>query len=240
VLVAQRPIPEGTTITSGDVAPKDMPKEYIQQGIVPGNMNVIGLVALKDIDVGEQVLQSKVGRPEKPKMLSALTPAGKRAVSVSVDSNFASMVQPGDYVDVLAVLTPPEGSPLFAVSVSTKDAKKTDKVVSLPLFQNVLVLMVGGGKKDGKASAGKEDTVTLSLNPKEAALIAFVQEQGKIKLVMRSNTDMSDSQVDAVNWDALFEHLYPGSRERGLRKPTTVDVYHGLKKETIPLSGEGQ
>lgn len=83
------------------------------------------------------------------------------------------------------------------------------------------------------------NSVTLSLTPQEAALASFIQEQGKIRLVMRSNEDISQTEVEPVNWDNLFEYLYPKAREQG-KLPVTVEIYRGLQKEVIPLLPEGK
>lgn len=246
VLVAAREIQQGAVISSDDISTKEFPKEYVTPGAFTSNFNIIGLTALTPISYGAQIVKNMVGQPEKPKLLSAITPPGKRAVTVSIDNSLIGFLQPGDYVDVLALITPPEGSPLYSLAKPTdKTVKgiKADKV-TIPLFQNVLVLAVGSNEKKEKSNnstARDSSTVTLSLNPQESALIAFVQEQGKIKLVMRSNSDVGDTAVQAVDWDSLFEYLYPGSRERMLRKPTTVEVYHGLSKEVLPLEeGRGK
>ncbi len=247
VLFAAKSVEQGMTISSSDVVAKEIPKEFAVQGYIPASMNIIGLSALAPITAGEQLLQSKVGRPEKPKLLSALTPPGKRAVTIQSDNSLAGLLEPGDYVDVLAVLNPPAGSPLYSLTSnpgSGSAAVRNPEKVTIPLFQNVLVLAIGTGttKKTAAAqgSSGDTSTVTLSLSPQEAALVAFVQEQGKLKLVMRGSTDVSDTNVETVNWDSLFEYLYPGTNAQRMKRPATVEVYRGLQKETVSLSGEGQ
>jgi pilus assembly protein CpaB len=226
VLVAAREIRQGAVIGAVDLAAREIPRDYATPGAISTNVNIIGLTALSTIAAGEQILQSKVGQPEKPKLLSALTPPGKRAVTVVVEnmSNLAGMLQSGDYVDVLASITPPENSPLAALA-----SQQGGKLVTLPLFQNVLILGIGGAK---------DNSVMLALSPQEASLVAFVQEQGKIRLMTKSSMDTkADSQVKPVNWDSLFEYLYPDSKDR--MKPATVEIYRGLQKSTVSLPMEG-
>jgi pilus assembly protein CpaB len=246
VLVAARNIAPGVSITTDDVAIRDFPKDYVQPGAIGSNVNIVGVVANVQILQGEQILRGRLGpAQEKPKLLSEITPRGKRAVPVVVDNiaSLTGLLQPGDYVDALAIISPPPGSYLYALTnnnaSSSPDKKNEAKIVTLPLFQNVLVLAMGSetgssGKEQSKVK-GASNTVTLSLNPQESALASFIQEQGKIRLIMRSNADVSQTQVDPVNWDNLFEYLYPKAREQG-KLPATVEIYRGLQKEVIPLS----
>jgi Flp pilus assembly protein CpaB len=152
-------------------------------------------------------------------------------------------------VDALAIISPPSGSTIDTIvnrGARSKEEKQEKKTVTLPLFQNVLVLAVGtdtGGAAAHNDQPNKTkptiNGVTLSLTPQESALASFIQEQGKIKLIMRSNADLSQTEVEPVNWDNLFEYLYPKAREQG-KLPVTVEIYRGLQKEVIPLISEGK
>jgi len=245
VLVAARNIAPGVPITAEDLASRELPEDYVQPGAISASQNLVGVVAQVQILQGEQILRGRLGAPpEKPKVLSEITPKGKRAVPVVIDniSSLIGLLQPGDYVDALAIINPPPGSNLYALAVSNpsvgQGGRNEQKLVTLPLFQNVLVLAVGAemnSSTGGKTVKGSSNTVTLSLNPQESALVSFIQEQGKIRLIMRSNSDVSQAQVDPVNWDNLFDYLYPKAREQG-KVPVTVEVYRGLQKEVIPLS----
>ncbi|MCX5707822.1 MAG: Flp pilus assembly protein CpaB [Candidatus Omnitrophica bacterium] len=252
ILVAARTISPGVPIVAEDIASREVPEDYIQPGAIASTINIVGVYAQSQILEGEQILRNKLGAPpEKPKIISEITPRGKRAVSVLVD-NIASLqglLQPGDYVDALAIISPPPGSTIDAIVNRTprgQTEKQEKKSVTVPLFQNVLVLAIGsdtGGahieQPKGKGTSAAANAVTLSLTPQEAALASFIQEQGKIKLVTRSNSDLSQTEVDPVNWDNLFEYLYPKAREEG-KMPVTVEVYRGLQKEVIPLISEGK
>jgi pilus assembly protein CpaB len=253
VLVARRDIPAEIPITSSDLATKEIPEDYLQPGAIPTSAanKAIGMVAASPITAGEQILDSKLNPPsERPKILSEITPMGKRAVSVSVDniSNLAGLLQPGDYVDVLTIISPPAGSSLYslALDAASMPSAQQEKVITLPLFQNILVLAVGTdlSSSESQATKGKSKekakssggAVTLSLSPQEAAMISFVQEQGKIRLLMRSNSDIGQTPVKAVNWDALFDYLYPEVKARGMKITNTVEIYRGLNKEVVPLA----
>jgi pilus assembly protein CpaB len=254
VLVAARNITPGVPILPEDLVTREVPEEFLQPGAIKASVNIIGMLVQTPIIPGEQILRTKLGAPpEKPRILSEITPKGKRAVPVIVDNiaSLSGLLQPGDYIDALAIITPPQGSYLYALAVDNTSGaqqsnKNESKLVTLPLFQNVLVLAIGSemggpasgarGDKPKEKTKGSDNSVTLSLSPQEAALVSFIQEQGKIRLVMRSNSDVSQSKVDPVNWDNLFDYLYPKAKDHGGKPPATVEIYRGLQKEVIPLS----
>jgi len=238
VLVALKDIPVETMVTSEYLGIKKIPEQYVQDGVYTAQDNILGKTAKAQIFAGEQITRKKVGDAEKVKLVSEMTPAGKRAVPLTVDNMaaIAGMLHQGDYVDVLAMISPPSSSSLYALSGDSTAGKSSDpKVLTIPLFQNVLILSVGSEANGKKRSGAPENSVTVSLTPQEAALASFVQEQGKIRILMRSNSDFDQATIKPVNWDSLFEYLYPHARD-GVKPPATVEIYRGLRKEIISLS----
>lgn len=243
VLVAGRDIPTQVPITPSDLLIKEIPAEYIQPGAVTSLDQVIGQIASIPIAAGEQILKTKLLPPGKiGKSLSEITPAGKRAVNVSVDNmaSIANLIRPGDYVDVFALIALPEK----AVQVTSAQSS-APRLISL--FQNVEVLAVGGeftpaaealstAKKEQAKVTSASGAVTLALSPQEAVLLAFVQEHGKIKLALRSQEDTQKEAIKPADWDTLLQYLYP-SREGGVEdRRSGVEVYRGLNKEVVPLT----
>jgi pilus assembly protein CpaB len=245
VLVAQRDILPQTPITTEDLLIKEMPEEYIQPGAVTSLESVIGQISSVSINTGEQILRTKLLTPGKvSKTLSEITPEGKRAVTVIADNlaNLSGMLQPGDSVDVHVTLTPP------ASSSKASQVGLNQRIV--PLFQDVKILAVGSDFSNASPTTKKEQakssttgsgssgvgTVTLALSPQEAILLAFVQEQqGKIKLVLRSSEDKKIETVKPADWDALIQYLYPSSVTQQGAQPV-VEIYRGQQKEVVPLS----
>jgi Flp pilus assembly protein CpaB len=87
-----------------------------------------------------RVAQPQQATPAKPAVqmaaFSVRTPPGKRALTISIDSLAAvgGLVNPGDFVDVLAHLKVPE---------NLEDEKSETTKVTSVLFQNIQVLAVG-------------------------------------------------------------------------------------------------
>lgn len=171
------------------------------------------------------------------------------------------MIKPGDYVDVIATIPVP---------VQTPDGKQTIQAAVVPLFQNILVLAI-----DQQLSAVESETkpryatqqpapaptqpgapstfITLALTPQEANLMSFVQEQGKIRLSLRSPADSRIEPVQVANWENLLSFLVPQAtkdkmekeknkegqlQEQVKPKPREIEIYRGLKKDLIAVSGE--
>lgn len=132
------------------------------------------------------------------------TPPGKRAVTVVVDKTSAvgGLVAPGDYVDIIAHLnSPPE---------SIKSLKTEGSLV-VTVFQNIQILAIGdntvfGKRADDQLAAGSL-SITFALNPHEASLLSFVQQNGSLQLVLRPHSDGESYIMPAASWKTLAEYI---------------------------------
>jgi len=253
VLVAKHDIPIGSVIESNMIDSSIVPNQFIQPQVATSIDRVLGMISLAPISKGEQISLSKLSKARKEGGGSGLagnTPAGKRAISIAVDNiaSVSGMVMPGDYVDVIATLQVPVQGP---------NGQMASQVAVVPLFQNVLVLAVGqntgsvsktGGRYDEK-EASSSGLITLALGPQEANLIAFVQEQGKMRLTLRSPADANVEPVVPASWDTLFQYIMP--QQNNVEKAAAeakaataavdtateyVEVFRGLNKEKVSLS----
>jgi pilus assembly protein CpaB len=252
VIVAKKNIPKGTLLEASMLDTKIFPNKYVQPQAVTAADRVSGMVAMMDIPADDQITLAKVSstRASAGAGLASVTPMGKRAITIAVDNiaSLAGMIKAGNYVDVIAMLQIP---------VQTPDGKTQSQVAVIPLFQNVLILAVGqdtGGMvvestsryaKSAEKDSSSAPLITLALTPQEASLIAFVQEQGKIRLTMRSPADANVEQIPPASWETLFRYIMPQQQkpsEEGseipvvVEQPPTVEIYRGLNKETVPLS----
>jgi pilus assembly protein CpaB len=247
VLVAKQDIPQGVVIAGEMFETAIVPNKFVQPQAVTSLDRISGMITVAPISKGEQISLSKLVQEKKAGGgdLAGVTPAGKRAVSIIVDnmSSLAGMVQPGDYVDVLATLPIP---------AQGQDGKVVTQMAVIPLFQNVLVLAVGqntgsiqaaGRYAEAPASSGGggNSLITLALGPQEANLVAFVQEQGKMRLIMRSPADANIEPVSPASWESLFQYIMPPQKEAPAPAPVEdtneyVEVLRGLSKEKVPLS----
>lgn len=251
VLVAKRDIPRGAIVEPDMFEPSIVPNQYLAPQAVTSLDRISGMSTIVDIPKGEQISLTKLSQPKEAgkDSLSAATPSGKRAITISVDNvaSLVGMVRPGDYVDVITTLPIP---------ITAPDGKQASQMAVLPLFQNVLVLAIGQnlGKavvispegrydKDKDKEVKKEASpyVTLALNPEEANLLAFVQEQGKLRLTLRSPIDSNIQPVQPASWETVFQYIMPkGQAVKETPKTEeavpSIEIYRGSKKERIPIS----
>lgn len=244
VLVAKGDIPKGATIEPNMLATAVIPNQYVQPQAVTSLDRIAGMITVAPISKDEQITLSKLSPSRQVGVggLAGATPVGKRAITISVDNiaALAGMIKPGDYVDVIARVDVP---------VETPEGKPATQAAIMPLFQNVLVLAVGqeiGAKVEEAIRYKKEEKkevsglITLALSPQEANLIAFVQEQGKIRLVLRSPADSQITPVQPASWETLFQYVMPKevSKQPEIKEEPVgyVEIYRGLSKEKIPLS----
>jgi pilus assembly protein CpaB len=247
VLVAKQDIPKGAMIDPLKLETAIIPNKYLQPSAATSLDRIADMVTVADISKGEQITLTKLSNVHSKGggNLAGLTPMGKRAITIPVDniSSLAGMIKPGDYVDVIAMVPVPVQGP---------QGEQMNQLAVLPLFQNILVLAVGqdtgitpvqGDSRYATKEAGISGLITLALGPQEANLVAFVQEQGKLRLTLRSPADAQVGPVQPASWEALFSYIMP--------QPTSevnqdvrdieidggyVEVYRGMQKDKIPLS----
>ncbi|OPX29608.1 MAG: Flp pilus assembly protein CpaB [Candidatus Omnitrophica bacterium 4484_171] len=254
VIVAKKDIPPGTEITSDMLETKVVPNKYIQPRAATSANRIVGMKTVVPINKGEQISLSKLLSPRiaRGQSLAMATPVGKRAITINVDNiaGLMGMLRPGDYVDVIV---------LMAVPVRTEGGKQVKQMLTIPLFQNVLVLAVGNklanigeakssswrisAKKTKAARASASEGVTLALLPKEASLLSFVSEQGRIRLLMRSPADARIEPIPPANWETFFEYIHPTlpgqpqqAPQQAIETPRRIEIYRGLEKGYITIS----
>jgi pilus assembly protein CpaB len=244
VIVAKRDIPKGTTIDAAMLEMVVIPREYVQPKAVSAPERILEMMTVAPISEGEQITLTKLLSPTQIReggSLAMATPVGKRAISIPVDtiSSLMGMIRPGDYVDVIAMLPIPARTP---------EGEPATQTAAVALFQNVLVLAAGqrtspvspSGDARYKEEQAEVPLITLALNPQEANLIAFVQEQARIRLILRSPADSKVDAVQPASWDTVFQYVMPSLVPKKPapdgKETVYIDVYRGLKKEQIPLS----
>ncbi len=256
VLVAKDDIPKGTAMTPELFEPKIVPRQYVVPQAVTSLDRISGMVAVVPIAKGEQIALTKLTFPREVRTgggLAEATPVGKRAITITVDNmaSVAGMARPGNHVDIIATIPVPGRS---------ADGKQAVQAATFPLFQNVLILAVGqqlstftpSGEEGSRYKEGQpsqptqqpqsSSLITVALSHQEASLAAFVQEQGKLRLVLRSPADSQlEPHLQPISWEALFQYLMPKDAAKPKEPEKTepeayVEVYRGLKKDKVPLS----
>jgi Flp pilus assembly protein CpaB len=174
---------------------------------------LLGLVVRRTVRQGEAFRSTDfntAGGLSAPEIASNLAP-GQRAMAIAIDplSAVGSLIQVGDYVDVMLAMTDqpdPTKFPVMApftnedgLPVSSVGGDGINNTSVKVLVQNVQVLGIvspplgpeGGNEIDpvtGLPLSGRGIAI-ISVTPQEAEIIRFTQLDGNLSLIMRSPQD---------------------------------------------------
>ncbi len=143
---------------------------------------------------------------KKKPSLALRTPSGKRAITVELKSLGAvgGLLNPGDFVDVIAHLDMPTG----------KKLNPKEKVTAM-IFQNLQVLAINTNIDEPgayDAQQGEKDLkVTFAVDPQEAGLLAFAEQNGNLELALRTPMEKGRTMIPAANWSTLGEYVLENS-----------------------------
>lgn len=232
VVVAEKDIPAGTTITEKKAKRERLvkvtpwPKSSVPVGAFSKTEEVVGKVVKVKVVKGEPILESKMSA-ERAGLTVRLSP-GHRAVAVRVDEiiGVSGFIAPNDRVDVIVTVEPP--------GKNTRN-EKLSKIV----LQNRRVLSVAQKleqEKEGKPKVVR--SITLEVTPEEAEKLSLASQEGKIVLALRAVGDDKLEKTPGINKRALLST--PAPRRRGRRGPRTaaakkyrVEVYMGSKRSVV-------
>jgi Flp pilus assembly protein CpaB len=189
VLVAKRLIPKGTTsaaLTTTYYDRTTIRQSQLLNGAFSDVASLRGRVAARDVLAGQQ-LTSADFTTTASSMASGLR-GNQRAIDVPLDSAHGMIghVQAGDRVDVFVGFN--VQAPNSGVSYP----------VSRLLAQGVEVIEVAE-KKGGLGNANQATNVSLQVNDRQAAEIAYAVDNGKIWLVLRPPTGAPRIRSGLVN-----------------------------------------
>ncbi len=186
VLTASRELPMGQLIAETDLAWLVWPRSAVGAGMlrrteVPNIVNDLkGSVSRAGFFAGEPIRREKLVKGPNAGFMSAILPAGSRAVAINIDSQGATtaggFVLPNDRVDVLKTFRDEEGG---------KEA-----YVTQTLLTNVRVLAIGQNvqEKNGQPVVVGSNA-TLEADPRQAEILILAQRTGQLSLVLRSMLD---------------------------------------------------
>lgn len=152
------------------------------------------------------------GDPRRSSLSSDVKPHF-RAVSIGVNSvsSVSGMVRPGDSVDVIGTFDFPDDSGKI----------KRGDPVTCTILQKVLVLATGGETAKSKAAslgAARQGytTVTLSVTPREAEMLAFAEQiKGRLVLTLRNRNDTeTEEELPSVDFTKIRSEIEDLNRER--------------------------
>jgi pilus assembly protein CpaB len=194
ILVAATDLNVGTALGESDIRWQEWPvaassPAYITQSTTPDAIKEwTGAVARAPFVAGEPIRPQKLIKGNGSGFMSAILPAGMRAVAtkIAVDTAAGGFILPNDRVDVIMTRRD---------TAASKDTG-SDTWTTETILKNVRILAIDQTieEKDGqKVITGS--TATLELAPRQTEVLALAKEIGALSLTLRS---LADSNPNAV------------------------------------------
>ncbi|MGZ6340736.1 MAG: Flp pilus assembly protein CpaB [Candidatus Limnocylindrales bacterium] len=253
VLIATVDIPLSAEIKATDVEKKELPLDAINTGAFADPSQVVGQIARQPVAAGGQVSQATHTGGKPGELVPFSVPPGLRAIAVQVDqvTGVGTIVQTGDYVDLISGVT---GDKFPVITVNPADdsvnvvsgLNSTSVKVLLQGLQVLGTLLPpaaqtttsgdtgtgtgtdtsGNPSQPGTALNGQQQIVILAVSAQDAEVIKFAELDSSITLVLRSPKDF----VDPVTNEAVTP--LPNTTT-GINLKTLVDTYGVVPPEVV-------
>lgn len=218
-------------LTQEIVSMKQQQEEIKQQAVAAAQ------AAARTMSVGGN---GEDGEKIRKPSLALRTPPGKRAVTVLIESLSAvgGLVDPGDFVDVIAQLNIPKGK--------NADEVADIDVVTVMVFQNLQILAINTNLDDRGAYDDQQLSdslkITFAVEPQEAGFMSFVEKNGRVQLALRSPTEKKNEQIKTSTWKTLADYILQnqgadigvGSNDWGKNVGKRTDIQSVDVKEAKP------
>lgn len=218
VLVASRDIAMGDVVSENQLRWQRWPQDgvngqYITRQTPDGMSKLKGSIARASIVTGEPIISTKLVMGEGAGFLSAILPAGMRAVAIEIspENGAGGFILPNDRVDL--ILTQRVNQP----GAGASSASET-------ILRNIRVLAIDQRiqEQNGqKVAVGR--TATLELSPTQAEALAVSRQMGSISLALRSLKDINPSQ-QMVDGEAELKAKEP-------ERTSTTIVRFGIQQQ---------
>jgi Flp pilus assembly protein CpaB len=211
---------------------------------------LLGKIAGKDIPQGKQLTLDDFNRAGN--QVSITTPAGMRAIAVTVDqgTGVGTLIRTGDYVDLLVGIG---GDKFPVITLNTND--DSFNVVSGINATSVKLLIQGmqvigtllppptatQAQAQASQAPGSEGTtnlnnqseiVILAVTPQQSEIIKFSQMDGSISLVLRSPKDFRDEAGNTIS--------APPAGTTGITLRVLIDEYRVLIPQLVETAVPAQ
>jgi pilus assembly protein CpaB len=182
LLAMRQDVPVGTPLTQEMLVVRPLPASFVEdrQVLASDVPRVLGVRASIALEANQTLLWTDLATtPRDRSSLSNRIPRGMRAMSVTSIGRreLGNLMRPGDRVDVLLTKAKPGSE---------------EKIVTISLLQNILVLAVGEsfGAMEQEAPPLGSDSVTLLVTVDQASLLAQARRDGTLSLVLRNEDDL--------------------------------------------------
>ncbi|HEY2839959.1 MAG TPA: Flp pilus assembly protein CpaB [Pirellulales bacterium] len=207
IFIALRDVGLGDPLTPLVLKLEEWPKSKVPPGAMTKLEDIEGRRARTKFFAGEPIIDGKLfAKGEQGSGATDLIPRGMRVVVVKVDDVSGSgLILPGDRVDVLVHLQDHAGD----MSANTRTSTRT-------FLHNIKIFAVNNvySRESNGETVITAKTISLLVTPQQAELVTMASEMGRIRLVMRSADDETESESTGVT-----PHQLLGDSEDGPVEP---------------------
>jgi pilus assembly protein CpaB len=200
IAVATAEIQLGSAITPEMVRMVDWPQANQPPGVFTEVEKLHGRVVTGTVQRGEPVLEARLAPIGTKGGLSAIVPAGKRAMTVRVNDvvGVAGFALPGTFVDVM-VNTQEEGS----------KNNDRDRTISKIVLDRILVLAVAQEADRDNTKPKVVNAVTLEVTPQQAEMLDLARSVGTLSLVLRNQAESGEATTAGATKQQLLGTQLP-------------------------------
>jgi len=232
ILVATHGLPAGQFLQPNDLEWQSWPSDALNASyIVSGSRSLddlVGSVVRASIAGGEPVTDARLIKKGDRGFLSAIMAPGTRAVTVTLQqtSGLGGLVLPGDHVDVVLTAAVPSGVP-----------NEPEHKASETVLEDIRVIAIDQKMSDMSNETVMARSATLEVTPKQAEILALVQDMGKLNLTLRSiasgdekprTTNAKGEPIEpSVTWDNEATDLGLKPHNSGSSDSNKVELVRG-------------
>lgn len=238
VVVASRPLNFGDTLHKDLLREVDWPKDAAPEGVFASIDEILSederRVALRNMELNELVLRSRVSGFGGRATLSQVITPGHRATAIRVNDvvGVAGFVLPGDRVDIL---------------LTRQVGKDRSNLITDVLIQNVRVLAVDQLANDRAESPVVAKATTVEVTPRQAQKLSLAARVGSLTLSLRNlvNGDGDPVKMRTIRVSDLGPGIsQPKKKKKAVkrvRRPSTsanIKIVRGLDARTQSVKKE--
>jgi pilus assembly protein CpaB len=220
VVIAGKDLEAGHVLQASELSLRELPSDLVPASAFLHLKDAVGRTIITPVVAGQTIFEKLVAAPGTPGGLQALVPEGMRAVTVEVSesSGLAGQLAPGCHVDVIATL------------------RDGDQSVARTIVENVKVSAIMRGRNGSRdEGSGPVRSITLIVKPKEAAAIELANAQGKPRLVLRGNSDLTSGDTSVSQNELLGKPDLPPEPVMAV-KPPPEDIFDNTPPAPPPIA----
>lgn len=219
VLVAAKNLKHGDDLTEENCKIEHWPVEVIPEDAARSFDQIKHMKISTRLSKSLPIVMSDVRNPKDMGIVEI--PKGFKlvAIKVSAEDSFIGLLQPGDKVDVIGIVTVREEG----------TRRSRSRTVAETFLKNIEVYTVDGRLNSAprEGGNGKNSIVGILVTEKQSEMIALVQKVARLKLVMRGNHADNEDWEEFTDYSQFYESVFgkqngeAGESEETMEEPET-------------------